>query len=97
MKFSTIDYEVKDGIATILLNRPDNLNSVNSTMSKELPKAWKLFNEDNSAIVAILSNHGTKSFCTGADLDDLPELVGMPLNLTDNDDRDDMSPDWRSY
>ncbi len=76
MKFSTIDYEVKDGIATILLNRPDHLNAVNSTMSKELPKAWKLFNEDNSAIVAILSNHGTKSFCAGADLDDLPDMDG---------------------
>lgn len=33
----------------------------------------------------------------GFDFDDLPEPVGMPFNLTDNDDRDDMSPDWRSY
>ena len=76
VKLSTIDNEVKDGIATILLNRPDHLNAVNTTMTKELPKAWKLFNEDNSAIVAILSNHGTNSFCAGADLDDLPDMDG---------------------
>ena len=33
----------------------------------------------------------------GFDLDDIPKPIGMPLNLTDNNDRDDMSPDWRSF
>ncbi len=76
MKFSTIDYRVKDGIASILLNRPDQLNAVNSRMSKELPEAWNCFNDDNSAIVAIISGHGKKSFCSGADLADLPDMDG---------------------
>ncbi len=33
----------------------------------------------------------------GFDLDDMPSPVGMPVNLTDNDDRDDMSPHWRPF
>ena len=34
---------------------------------------------------------------SGFDLDDLDSPLLMPVNLTDNDDRDDMTPSWRSY
>ena len=74
MNYSTIDYQVKEGVATILLKRPDHLNAVNSLMSQELPDAWNKFNNDDSAIVAIISGSGDKSFCTGADLEDLPDM-----------------------
>ncbi len=33
----------------------------------------------------------------GFDLDDMDMPMGMPVNLTHNDDRDDMSPHWRSF
>lgn len=33
----------------------------------------------------------------GFDLDDMDSPVGLPVNLTDNDDRDDMSPHWRPF
>ena len=33
----------------------------------------------------------------GFDLDELDAPPLMPINLTDNDDRDDMSPSWRPY
>ena len=74
MNYSTIDYQVQDGVATILLNRPESFNSVNSLMSQELPLVWDNFNNDDSAIVAIISGSGDKSFCTGADLADLPDI-----------------------
>jgi len=76
LSYKTIDYQVNDGIAQIFLMRPDQLNAVNSLMSKELPKMWKKFNEDNAAIVAIISGFGDKSFCVGADLADLPDMDG---------------------
>ena len=76
MIFKTIDYQVNNGIAQILLKRPDQLNAVNSLMSIELPEMWKKFNEDNAAIVAIISGFGDKSFCVGADLADLPNMDG---------------------
>ena len=78
MNYATLTYELKDGVATITLNRPDQLNAVNSIMSKELPEAWSRFNNDNSAIVAIISGAGNKSFCTGADLADLPDMNDGP-------------------
>ena len=74
MSFLTLNYQVNDGIARIILNRPNQLNAVNSVMSRELPEAWNTFNNDNSAIVAIISGIGKKSFCSGADLEDLPDM-----------------------
>jgi len=62
--------------------------SVFSPDGKSLAYAGKMQEDDYDIYVV-----STRGF----DLDDLPEIVGMPLNLTDNDDRDDMSPDWRSY
>ena len=82
MDYSTINYQVQDGVATILLNRPDNLNAVNSLMSKELPDVWNNFNNDDSAIVAIITGSGNKSFCTGADLEDLPDMNNDPGKST---------------
>ena len=62
--------------------------SVFSPDGKSLAYAGKMQEDDYDIYIV-----STRGF----DLDDLPEPVGMPLNLTDNDDRDDMSPDWRSY
>ena len=38
----TIKLKKKQKIAWIILNRPDKLNAINSTMLKELSKAFKL-------------------------------------------------------
>ena len=54
MTYETVSYEVKDGVAIITLNRPQQRNAVNSTMSRELPLVWQQFNKDTSAVVAIL-------------------------------------------
>lgn len=70
--FETVTYAVADGIATIRLNRPDRHNAVNHAMHLELPLVWQTFKRDPTAIVAILTGAGTRSFCTGADIADLP-------------------------
>ena len=36
MKFETVIYEVENKIATIILNRPDNLNAFNTQMALDL-------------------------------------------------------------
>jgi E-phenylitaconyl-CoA hydratase len=76
MGFDTVSYEVRDGVAIITLNRPQQRNAVNSVMSRELPQVWQHFNRDESAVVAILTGAGDKALSTGADLSDLPETDG---------------------
>jgi enoyl-CoA hydratase/carnithine racemase len=70
--FEAINYSVEDGVAFIQLNRPQQHNAVNSVMNRELPLVWQKFNNDPNAIVAIFSGAGAKTFCSGADIADLP-------------------------
>jgi enoyl-CoA hydratase/carnithine racemase len=76
VNYETLDYAVNDGVATITLDRPGAHNAVNSVMSRELPALWRQFDEDDAALVAIVTGNGEKAFCTGADLADLPETDG---------------------
>jgi enoyl-CoA hydratase/carnithine racemase len=76
--YETVSYDVKEGVAVITLNRPQQRNAVNATMSRELPLVWQRFNDDKTAVVAILTGAGDKALCTGADLADLPETDGEP-------------------
>jgi enoyl-CoA hydratase/carnithine racemase len=64
-----IDYEVKNGIAFITLNRPERLNAYTKEFFIEMPKIWKSFRDDEDARVAILSGAGEKAFCVGYDLE----------------------------
>lgn len=64
---AVIQYEVKDKIAYITLNRPDKMNAINKEMFGELVAVCQRYNEDRSSLVAIFSGKG-RSFCAGADL-----------------------------
>jgi len=64
-----IDYEVKDKIAYITLNRPEKRNALNEEMFNELMDACKRCNDDPDVWVGILSGNGP-CFCSGIDLVD---------------------------
>ena len=65
---STVLYEVKDRIATITLNRPEAMNSIDPETQHALVEAWTRFRDDSDAWVAILTGAGDKAFSAGADL-----------------------------
>src|SRR5690606_36639000 len=59
-------FDVKDHIATISLNRPEAMNSIDPETRGELHAAWRRIKEDDAIRVAILTGAGEKSFCTGS-------------------------------
>lgn len=69
MNFETIQFEIKDGIARLTLNRPDRLNSFNDTMHRELREALAQLKADASTRVLLLTGAG-RGFCAGQDLSD---------------------------
>ena len=81
MTESTVLYGVKKRIAYITLNRPKKSNAFNLEMSYALRDAWKRFENDPKALVAILSGNG-KSFSVGVDLTDEDRKTGKPLTET---------------
>ena len=67
MAFQTILYEVRDGILTITLHRPDRLNAFTGTMMRELIEAFDRSDADDAVRVVIVTGAG-RAFCAGADL-----------------------------
>ena len=67
MKFTTIDYEVRERVAIITLNRPHVLNAINRALADELLEALEAADLDESVRVVVLRGAG-RAFSAGADL-----------------------------
>lgn len=63
---TTVEYEEKDNVARIFLNRPERLNAVVPQLVEDLCQALDRANEDRVAAV-ILAGRG-RAFCAGHDL-----------------------------
>jgi enoyl-CoA hydratase len=63
----TVFIEKKDPIWTIIINRPEVRNAVNGATAQRLADAFREFDTDETAAVAILTGAGGY-FCAGADL-----------------------------
>ena len=61
-------YERHDRVRLITINRPDVMNSLDFTANDELVEAWRAFDADDEAYVAVITGAGPKAFCAGADL-----------------------------
>lgn len=66
-KLETIKYQIKAGIARVILNRPDVHNAFNDIMIQELCMVYDDIAERSDIRVVVLTGEG-KSFCAGADL-----------------------------
>jgi len=67
MDYTQIIYDVADHIATITLNRPDQLNAFTNTMMYELIDAFDRVDADDDVRAVIVTGAG-RGFCAGADL-----------------------------
>lgn len=67
MKYETIIFEKKELIATIILNRPEALNALNTTLCNELDDVIKKCKWDNKIRAVVITGVG-KAFCAGGDV-----------------------------
>jgi enoyl-CoA hydratase len=75
MTFSTLLFEVRDGIAVITVNRPDKLNALNAQVIGELGLAVDLVRRTGEIRAAIITGAGPKSFVAGADISEFTQLA----------------------
>ena len=68
MTFETVAYNAADGVARIVLNRPERLNAINGQLIADLRDAVIAAGEDAGVRVIVLSGAG-RAFCAGYDLD----------------------------
>ena len=68
MTYETIEFEVADHVATITLNRPEQLNSFTEAMCDEMSQVWGIVRDTDDIHVAVLRANGERAFCTGIDI-----------------------------
>jgi enoyl-CoA hydratase/carnithine racemase len=66
--YTQILYDVADGIATITLHRPEKMNAFTGTMMSEMIDAFDRIDADDDVRAVIVTGHGDRAFCAGADL-----------------------------
>ncbi|NHM25768.1 enoyl-CoA hydratase/isomerase family protein [Desulfofundulus sp. TPOSR] len=70
MSYETIKLECNRGVAIITLNRPEKLNSLNYTLSRELRDCMESLEKDNQLRVVVITGAG-RAFSAGADIEQL--------------------------
>jgi 2-(1,2-epoxy-1,2-dihydrophenyl)acetyl-CoA isomerase len=79
MSYEHVIYAVKDGVATLTLNRPDAYNALNLALARDLFHAALEADEDRTARCVVITGAG-KAFCAGGDIKDFadnPERIGV--------------------
>jgi 2-(1,2-epoxy-1,2-dihydrophenyl)acetyl-CoA isomerase len=69
--YNTILFDLKDGVATLTLNRPDRFNAFNNEMSFEFIEALKECRKNTEVRTVIITGAGDKAFSSGQDLKDI--------------------------
>lgn len=95
MTFETIllDVDADSRVATITLNRPDQLNAFNRTMCEEMARAWRTVKLDESVHAVVLRAAGDRAFSAGLDI---KTPYGQPENIWNHEDPGELlSPKWQ--
>ena len=67
MTYEDILYDVKNGVATVTINRPKVYNAFRPRTCVEMIDAFMKAGWDTSIGVIVLTGAGDKAFCTGGD------------------------------
>lgn len=95
MTFETIllDVDADSHVATITLNRPDQLNAFNRMMCEEMTHAWRTVKLDESVHAVVLRAAGDRAFSAGLDI---KTPYGQPENIWNHEDPGELlSPKWQ--
>ncbi len=79
--YTTIRYEVDDGLLRLTLNRPDQMNAFTVEMANELEHAFRRANGDDAVRAIVVTGEG-KAFCAGMDLSVPGNVFGLDETLT---------------
>lgn len=87
MPYTTIRYDLSEGLAVLTLARPEVMNALNTQMRAELTAALHRATAEARAIV--LTGEG-RAFCSGQDLGDGADAAGLDLERVLRDEYEPM-------
>ncbi|MFZ0389267.1 MAG: enoyl-CoA hydratase-related protein [Calditrichia bacterium] len=71
METQNISMQVKEKVATLIINRPKKLNALNAETITQLFHLLKQLKSDNEVAVIVISGSGEKAFVAGADIGEI--------------------------
>ena len=77
MTYELIELTVEDGIATLVLNRPEKRNAMSDAMRSEFIDALERVAADTTARALVLTGAG-KGFCAGGDIAGMEKRMNAP-------------------
>lgn len=72
---SVVQFEVESGIATLRINRPEQLNSLNSSVLQQLEMAVSDIAGRSDIKVVLVTGQGNKAFVAGADITEMLQMT----------------------
>ena len=77
MDYQTISVDLDDGIATVVVNRPEVMNALDDVTIDDLQRVTRELTVDESVKVVVLTGCGDKAFIAGADIKQLSTLTPL--------------------
>lgn len=77
MEFKFIIYEKSEGVATIILNRPEALNAFSKQVVEEVLRALEDVKSDENVHVVVLTGAGEKAFSAGSDIKAMAGMTAL--------------------
>lgn len=71
--FETIQVAVRDGIGTLTLARPAQLNALNAVMLDEIGRVLTDWEADDAVCAVVVTGAGDKAFAAGADISEVAD------------------------
>ncbi len=76
-RFGDVELHRADHVATLTIDRPDKLNSVQWRFWNDLQEALATCEKDGETRFVILTGAGGKAFCAGGDIVEFSEMAGL--------------------
>ena len=92
MDLTQTQLQVNNGVATVTLRRPEQLNAVTPIMAKELVEIFAEADRNDAIRVVVVTGAG-KAYCAGADLSagpstwDMSKQAGKHVAISEHRDR----------
>jgi enoyl-CoA hydratase/carnithine racemase len=64
----TVRIDIADGVATVMLDRPEARNAISSALATELAEVFEPLSTNREVRAVVLTGAGDRAFCAGADL-----------------------------
>lgn len=72
----TVSVSITDGVATVTIDRPDNMNALNSPTRQNLTSAFSEVKQNEDVRVIVLTGAGDRVFSAGQDINESRQFSG---------------------